>query len=121
MSDVDSEEPLVVNKEEHGYFSTDGREVIRDETTQFTLEIINPNLRGEPTGWVFFDGDATFKAQVEDNDFLSAVKNGGYSFTSGDMIDVQVRTVQERKQRLTTTRTIEEVMAFLPANSNLIR
>jgi len=107
-----------IDKDEREFFRQEEVGVIRDTEDILTLEIVNASLRGEPTGWRFYDGSVEFTAPLEDEEFLSTVKTGGRTFKSGDMVEVRMRAIQRRPaQRLITDRTVLQVLSFIPSES----
>jgi hypothetical protein len=66
--------------------------------------------------WRLTDGDQTFSATIEDEDFLLRVDSAAESFRKGDMLRARMRIVQTRKPTgLHTERTLVEVMEHIDA------
>ena len=80
------------------------------------LEIVDPKLNGSPRDWTFSEGGdcMEFVADVEDEDFLAAVRDRKIVLENGTDIRAIVRTVQRKKVRTRTDRTIVEVKELFP-------
>ncbi len=97
-----------IRKSDRPYFKQNQSKVIKSSETNLILEVITPKLNGDPKNWGFYDG-SDFNASIEDEDFLNDVKEGKITFKNGTQLDVLMRIVQRRGQRLITERTIIEV------------
>lgn len=88
LGDSISSEP--VTKAETVYFEPPPEEVEAHVDTRETLvEIIKPSFRKD-LKWVFSEGGGNFSADIEDEDFLNAVKERRHSFTAGDYLRVRL-------------------------------
>lgn len=85
--------------------------MLTDNRGTYILEIIRPMLNGSPDGWKFSEGEdgIEFTATVEDDDFLAAVRDRKIILVNGSSIRAIVRTVQRKKVRTRTERTVVEV------------
>lgn len=61
---------------------------------QVWLELVSTHFRGDYK-WRFTDGDTTFTATIEDQEFLRKVENGDVSFSAADKILVELEEEQE--------------------------
>ncbi len=106
-----------VNKNERPYFYDNQHEILNENESNIILEITELSLSGSNKKWRFFDGDIEFYAVIEDETFLTDVKNKAYSFTNGTQLDVILRTVQKKNNsRITTERSIIEVKKVIQPN-----
>ena len=100
-----------IAKSERRFFRQEEGLVLTDNESERVLEVIGPMLNGSPKGWKFSEGEdgMEFIADVEDEDFLSAVKARKYTLVNGTTILAVVRTVQRKNVRTRTDRTVVEV------------
>ena len=100
-----------ISREERRFFRREDGLVLTDNETESVLEVISPMLNGAPEGWRFSEGEdgMEFTATVEDEDFLAAVRNRKIPLVNGTALRAVVRTVQRKKVRTSTSRTIVEV------------
>ncbi|TYO91454.1 hypothetical protein LY05_00307 [Oceanicella actignis] len=61
---------------------------------QVWLELVSTHFRGDYK-WRFTDGDTTFTATIEDQEFLRKVENGDVSFSAADKLLVELEEEQE--------------------------
>lgn len=100
-----------ITKQERSFFRQDEGLVLTDNETESVLEVVGPMLNGSPDGWKFSEGEdgIEFTAAVEDDDFLAAVRDRKIILVNGSSIRAIVRTVQRKKVRTRTERTVVEV------------
>lgn len=93
------------------FFNQSSSCMLTDNRGTYILEIIRPMLNGSPDGWKFSEGEdgIEFTAAVEDDDFLAAVRDRKIILVNGSSIRAIVRTVQRKKVRTRTERTVVEV------------
>lgn len=103
--------PEIVTKEDRWFFRQEDGLVLTDNENECILEIVGSMLNGSSKGWRFSEGEngIEFTANVEDESFLSAVRERKYVFVNGTIIRAVVRTVQRKNVRTRTERTIVEV------------
>ena len=106
----------LITREDRAYFSQEEGLVLTDNEVESILEIVGPKLNGSPRGWTFSEGEdcMEFVADVEDENFLSAVRERKIVLENGTSIRAIVRTVQRKKVRTRTDRTIVEVKELFP-------
>lgn len=106
----------VITKQERRYFKQEDGLVLTDNEVESVLEVVGPKLNGSPDGWTFSEGEdgIEFPANVEDEDFLTAVRERKIILVNGSTIRAIVRTVQRKKVRTRTERTIVEVKEVFP-------
>lgn len=107
--------PEIITRSDRGFYREEDGLVLTDNESELALEVLTPRLRGDADGWTFSEGEdgQEFKARVEDEEFLRRVREGEYSFKSGTSILAMVRTVQIRKNRTLTRRSVIEVSAVI--------
>jgi hypothetical protein len=74
-------------------------EVLNDTTGEAVLEVIRPVVRPsyqERYIWTLTDGKHPYSVHIEDRDFLERVDRGEISFTSHDLLRVELNTRQLR-------------------------
>ena len=100
-----------ITKQERSFFRQDEGLVLTDNETESVLEVVGPMLNGAPDGWKFSEGEdgIEFTATVEDDDFLAAVRDRKITLVNGSSIRAIVRTVQRKKVRTRTERSVVEV------------
>ena len=101
-----------ITKQDRTIFRREAERIISDTTSEMLLYIVSPMLNGDAKGWKFSDGDTTFTATVEDETFLSNVRDGNLQMKNGDSILVVLQTTQYKKQRILTERSILEVLQY---------
>lgn len=108
-----------VGKQERRYFRQDDGLVLTDNESETMLEVVGPMLNGSPEGWRFSEGEdgIEFTANVEDETFLAEVRERKIILVNGSTIRAIVRTVQRRKVRTRTERTIVEVKEVITPES----
>ena len=113
---ADMSEPQVITRQDRVYFRQEEGLVLTDNEAERILEIVGPKLNGSPRGWTFSEGEdcMEFVADVEDENFLSAVRERKIVLENGTSIRAIVRTVQRKKVRTRTDRTIVEVKELFP-------
>jgi len=86
-----------IQKEEQQYFvcPKPQEQQIDKEPTRFetNISIINLSFK-DGNKWYINDGESSFYATVEDNDFLSRINNSMIKFSKGDILRVVIRRVQ---------------------------
>jgi hypothetical protein len=83
-----------------------------------TLEVTSATFK-EENKWRFSDGDASFAASIEDEDFLRRV-DLGKAFRKGDMLRCRMVIEQsQRAEKLHTERRIVEVLEHIPRPEQL--
>lgn len=104
-------QPEIVTRHERRFFRQEEGLVLTDNESESVLEVVGPMLNGSPKGWRFSEGEdgIEFTANVEDEDFLSAVRERKYPLVNGTTILAVIRTVQRKNVRTRTDRVIVEV------------
>lgn len=110
-TDKNDEEKVVITKEDRKFFRHEAGIVLTDNEFEVILEVVGPMTNGSGKGWKFSEGEdgIEFTANVEDEEFLNAVKSRKIKFENGTSIRAVVRTVQRKNIRTITDRTIVEV------------
>ena len=72
-------------------------EVILDITHESAYSIISLAFK-EDNKWRLYDGSSTISVSMKDEDFLYKVENNLISFSKGDLLICEVRTIQSRTQ-----------------------
>ena len=113
---ADNSEPQVITRQDRVYFRQEEGLVLTDNEAESILEIVGPKLNGSPKDWTFSEGEdgIEFVADVEDEDFLAAVRDRKIVLENGTNIRAIVRTIQRKKVRTRTDRTIVEVKELFP-------
>ena len=113
---ADMSEPQVITRQDRVYFRQEEGLVLTDNEAESILEIVGPKLNGSPKDWTFSEGEdgIEFVADVEDEDFLAAVRDRKIVLENGTNIRAIVRTIQRKKVRTRTDRTIVEVKELFP-------
>lgn len=113
---ADMSEPQVITRQDRVYFRQEEGLVLTDNEAERILEIVGPKLNGSPKDWTFSEGEdgIEFVADVEDEDFLAAVRDRKIVLENGTNIRAIVRTIQRKKVRTRTDRTIVEVKELFP-------
>lgn len=90
--ELNNKEPLeIIQKDEVSYFKAptlkqeEEKEILpeREITVKITSLTFDKNNK-----WRLTDGNNTFWAKIEDNEFLNKVENGEISFSNGDMLRI---------------------------------
>lgn len=102
----------VITRGERRFFRRVDGDILTDNEAQMILTVTGIRTNGSPDGWTFSEGDdgAEFRARVEDEEFLEAVRRGQYHFREGTAILAVMRTLQLRRGRTSTHRSIIEVL-----------
>lgn len=113
---ADMSDPQVITRQDRVYFRQEEGLVLTDNEAESILEIVGAKLNGSPRDWTFSEGEngMEFVANVEDEDFLAAVRDRKIVLENGTNIRAIVRTVQRRKECLHTSRTVVEVKELFP-------
>lgn len=113
---ADMSEPQVITRQDRVCFRQEEGLVLTDNEAERILEIVGPKLNGSPKDWTFSEGEdgIEFVADVEDEDFLAAVRDRKIVLENGTNIRAIVRTIQRKKVRTRTDRTIVEVKELFP-------
>ncbi len=106
-----------ISKDKRYIFKIEQGVVVNESESTLVLEVLNASLGGDSKGWRFYDGCSEnldgFPAIVEDEVFLQKVKDGEIQFRNGTQLSVNMRVVQKKSTRLTTERSIVEVLSVL--------
>lgn len=108
--------PLVVTANDKDAFSLVPGEILEETVSNRELEFMTIQMDGNRKGWRFYDSenDVEFAAIIADDEFLSNVSTGKYSFKNGDMIEVIMREIKKQGvQRKLTERIVEKVNDFI--------
>jgi len=93
----DSEEQKITQKESEYFVSPEvGDELIDEKEVEMALQIVNISFQ-DGGKWRFTDGNATFFAEIQDNEFLLKVEKNEAAFAKDDIL----RTSMQRKQYIT--------------------
>ena len=113
---ADNSEPQVITRQDRVYFRQEEGLVLTDNEAESILEIVGPKLNGSPKDWTFSEGEDGIEvvADVEDEDFLAAIRDRKIVLENGTNIRAIVRTIQRKKVRTRTDRTIVEVKELFP-------
>ena len=113
---ADMSDPQVITRQDRVYFRQEEGLVLTDNEAESILEIVGAKLNGSPRDWTFSEGEngMEFVANVEDEDFLAAVRDRKIVLENGTNIRAIVRTIQRKKVRTRTDRTIVEVKELFP-------
>lgn len=113
---ADNSEPQVITRQDRVYFRQEEGLVLTDNEMESILEVVGPKLNGSPRGWTFSEGGDGIEvvADVEDEDFLAAIRDRKIVLENGTNIRAIVRTIQRKKVRTRTDRTIVEVKELFP-------
>ena len=113
---ADNSEPQVITRQDRVYFRQEEGLVLTDNEAESILEIVGPKLNGSPRDWTFSEGEDGIEvvADVEDEDFLAAIRDRKIVLENGTNIRAIVRTIQRKKVRTRTDRTIVEVKELFP-------
>lgn len=71
------------------------RETLIDNVHEKALSIVGPVFE-EGNKWFFDDGEGTIRAAMKDKAFQDRIDNKMVSFTKGDMLICELRTIQKR-------------------------
>lgn len=105
-------------KSDRKYFVKNPSEIVNESECDMIIVVVTPHLGGESKKWEFYDGEKTFFADIEDQDFLDNVVAGKYSFKNGSSIKATVRIIQTKiTQKIKIERTILEVKEVLVSES----
>lgn len=113
---ADNSEPQVITRQDRVCFRQEEGLVLTDNEAESILEIVGPKLNGSPKDWTFSEGEdgIEFVADVEDEHFLAAVRDRKIVLENRTNIRAIVRTIQRKKVRTRTDRTIVEVKELFP-------
>lgn len=100
-----------INKSQAESFQKiDFKNQIHEYVSESWLKIIKPVLDGN-SRWTFDLGNGPFSADIEDDDFLSKVREGIHKFGNGDYLKVLMRCTQKQNGRkLIAENVIERVL-----------
>ncbi|MBR0290140.1 MAG: hypothetical protein IJQ82_14280, partial [Selenomonadaceae bacterium] len=111
----ETDNPIIsVNKEDAGFFTAPGNETEDEELSptqeqEGIFKIVTVNF--ENGKWKFNDGNGTFWASVEDEQFNEKVKMREVNFACGDMLKVKFYTQQKlRNGNLTKDTVVTKVI-----------
>lgn len=96
---ADNSEPQVITRQDRVYFRQEEGLVLTDNEAESILEIVGPKLNGSPRDWTFIEGEdgIEFVADVENEDFLAAVRDRKIVLENGTNIRAIVSTIQRKK------------------------
>ena len=96
---ADMSEPQVITRQDRVCFRQEEGLVLTDNEAESILEIVGPKLNGSPKDWTFSEGEdgIEFVADVEDEDFLAAVRDRKIVLENGTNIRAIVRTIQRKR------------------------
>ncbi len=92
--------------EENGIVTTNEVEVI--------LDVLHCSISASPKGWRFSDGDVEFSADVEDREFLDALKSRKITLADGTSLRARLRTIQYRASRTQSMKIVTQVLEVIP-------
>ena len=111
-----------IDKSERVYFSPDHQiqEVLVEAERETVLEIIKPSFK-DKYKWVFSDGQSTFFADVDDDDFVEMVAKRQIAFASGDVLRVKMRdkSWRDAEGKLNTDHVVIEILQVIEAPRQL--
>lgn len=117
------EDSTEIEKESGGYFKQIGIEKpLMDMEVKMGLQIQSPTFK-EGNKWQFFDGQNSFYADIQDENFLNRVAEGVERFGKGDTLIVMLRLKQSTTLgSLNMDRTVTEVIDHIipPKQSTLL-
>ena len=116
------EPPLVLTPEDAPALKVPDaeEEVLLDEVRKMALQIISLSFKPD-NKWRFFDGESTFTAAIEDENFLKEVANNERAFAKGDTLicDVHIKQYRTPAGVLKQERTIVKVREHIQAARQL--
>lgn len=86
---------VIISKDDVDSFNVDddsSAEKLQESVRETYLQLVTVQMQSGK--WRFSDGDTTFFASVEDEDFLEKVKDGKEQFAADDIMHVQLREKQ---------------------------
>ena len=88
------DEKMIISKEDIKSFEVEDSndEKLQENTRETYLQLVTVQMQSGK--WRFSDGDSTFYANIEDEDFLEAVKVGTEHFAADDIMQVQLKESQ---------------------------
>lgn len=119
-ANFDNKTPTVaIKKENVASFKTPELKIKVEPDNEFEqnmlLKIVSV-VFDENQKWRFSDGEVSFWAKIDDEEFWQQVNNGSVAFRSGDRLKVSCKIVQRTgpNESLITERTITKVIKVLP-------
>lgn len=113
LAGEEDKEAATVTKEDRRYFRQEEGVVLTDNEVEVILDVLTCSVVGSPKNWRFSDGEE-FTADVEDEEFLDAVKKRKIRIENGTSIRAVVRTVQYKAARTRSVKTVTEVRELIP-------
>ena len=109
-----------IEKSETAYFAPDQQiqEVLIESERE--TEIIEPSFK-DKYKWLFSDGQSTFFADVEDDEFVERIAKRQIAFASGDVLRVKMRDKSWRdgEGKLNTDHLVTKVLRVIEAPRQL--
>lgn len=110
----DKEALFAVKKEEIEYFDSPKLETVTmpDNITEQELIVrIVSIVFDKNQKWRFSDGESSFWAKIDDEEFWSRVQEGNLAFRDGDQLKVKIKSIQKvTNSNLSTEKIITKVM-----------
>lgn len=115
----DKNPSIAIDKEIVGCFNTPKLEEKVEPDNIFEQDMLLKIVSivfDEKQKWRFSDGEVTFWANIEDDDFWKQINDGGIAFRRGDRLKVRCKVTQKTgaNESLITERTITRVIKILP-------
>ena len=108
MDGIDNSVELTLPEKQKSFPTAEG--VLDEREEERVLEVVAPNLQGEPDGWQFddIDNDCFYrKVRVEDQEFLDGVSSGRITFQNGTRVKATLRSITRKgPQRAQTKRYV---------------
>ena len=109
-----------INKKEVAYFKAPSlddslKEISDAPEVEITVRITSPTF-AEGQKWKLTDGNNTFWATIEDQEFLNKVNYGELRFGNGDLIRIRYKNKQYLKgDKLSSEYIVTKVLSFKPS------
>lgn len=109
---TDGEGPSIT-KPETGYFAAPhrGENIVTDSTERASLTIIKPSLESGYK-WTLRRGNLMIQASIKDEGYMAKVEKRTEKFSNGDVLDCDLRTIQEEKRGGGFVTTYEVVKVY---------
>lgn len=123
--DITDKAPEVkITADEVEYFLAPSLENVKKQENSYTQNMILKIVAAvfdENQKWRFTDGDATFWARINDEEFWQKIESRELLFGKGDQLKVECSVVQllDADGTLTITRTINKVIEVVPKPTQL--
>lgn len=119
IKEGDRTETVTNEQEPYFEFEIPEGDAALDTTSDALLEIVRLSFNQEHK-WGFTDGDRSFNAILEDEDFWERIDTRQVAFAEGDQILARLRTETFRTPGgLRSRHTIKKVLRFIPKPKNL--